>query len=81
MRYASLDVSALRREAIRGMLNPTNKPASQLNPLAVFAGAACTPLCAAVACCLRCCACTCAPCWPLEPHLPGKAVAVNGVSR
>ena len=39
MRYASLDASTLRREAIRGMLNPGNKPASQLNPLAVFAGA------------------------------------------
>ena len=39
MRYASLDASTLRREAIRGLLNPSNKPASQLNALAVFAGA------------------------------------------
>ena len=39
MRYASLDASMLRREAIRGLLNPGAKPASQLNPLAVFAGA------------------------------------------
>ncbi|BDA40595.1 hypothetical protein COCOBI_01-2480 [Coccomyxa sp. Obi] len=39
-RYFSLDLATLGREAIRGMLNPGNKPASQLNPLAVFAGAA-----------------------------------------
>ncbi|EIE26753.1 MFS general substrate transporter [Coccomyxa subellipsoidea C-169] len=39
-RYFSLDLATLGREAIRGLLNPANKPASQLNPLAVFAGAA-----------------------------------------
>lgn len=38
-RYFSLDLATLGREAIRGLLNPANKPASQLNPLAVFAGA------------------------------------------
>lgn len=38
-RYFSLDLATLGREAIRGMLNPANKPASQLNTLAVFAGA------------------------------------------
>ena len=38
-RYFSLDLATLGREAIRGLLNPGNKPASQLNPLAVFAGA------------------------------------------
>ncbi len=37
-RYFSLDLATLGREAIRGLLNPGNKPASQLNPLAVFAG-------------------------------------------
>lgn len=37
-RYFSLDLATLGREAIRGLLNPGNKPASELNPLAVFAG-------------------------------------------
>ncbi len=44
MRYASLDASMLRREAIRGMLKPGAKPASQLGTLAVFAGGAFLPL-------------------------------------
>jgi hypothetical protein len=37
-RYMSLDLATLGREAIRGMLNPGGKPASELNPLAIFAG-------------------------------------------
>ena len=32
-RYMSLDIATLGREAIRGMLNPGGKPASELNPL------------------------------------------------
>ena len=38
-RYMSLDIATLGREAIRGLLNPGGKPASELNPLAIFAGA------------------------------------------
>ena len=59
MRYASLDASTLRREAIRGLLNPGNKPASQLNPLAVFAGASR----ASSAWCLSKCHCLCLHAW------------------
>lgn len=42
-RYMSLDLATLGREAIRGMLNPGGRPASELNPLAIFAGEACKP--------------------------------------
>ena len=38
-RYMSLDAATLGREAIRGLLNPGGRPASELNPLAIFAGA------------------------------------------
>ena len=37
-RYMSLDLATLGREAIRGLLNPGGKPASELNPLAILAG-------------------------------------------
>ena len=39
-RYMSVDFATLGREAIRGMLNPGGRPASELNPLAIFAGEA-----------------------------------------
>ena len=40
-RYMSVDLATLGREAIRGMLPPGARPASQLNPLAIFAGEPC----------------------------------------
>lgn len=42
-RYMSVDFATLGREAIRGMLNPGGRPASELNPLAIFAGEASAP--------------------------------------
>ena len=45
-RYMSLDIATLGREAIRGLLNPGGKPASELNPLAIFAGALHASCCA-----------------------------------
>lgn len=43
-RYMSLDLATLGREAIRGMLNPGGRPASELGPLAIFAGAPSKPI-------------------------------------
>jgi hypothetical protein len=55
-RYSSLNAATLGREAIRSLLNPTSKPASQLNALAVFAGSAPAPcdLPIRTAACLEC---------------------------